>query len=311
MLLKVLWDNEPVGSIMTTITMQKNILLAVLACIIIILVGYVVLLKKPRPPVAVRDESVSVSDTNMPVSVSTNTVNAKIDKQTESPVSNNGVLSITPSSGFAGVPISISISGINNASINYVYFVGKNGRDIIKYDKYHPFDGYAVPGTVEPNDFMCSPSTDECIPPLIEIPAGVYDMYVLYVDAKGTQMVTNKVHFTVLSQASNAVSVGDADNGKTFSLALGQELVVRLTEFGSDGGYVFQDPAYDATILHLDTYYLVPPAEVPSEAVGASPVGVWIFTAIKKGSTNFAVSTARSWNKGDSALHYGVSLSVE
>ena len=102
---------------------------------------------------------------------------------------------------------------------------------------------------------------------------------------------------------------GDADNGKTISLVPGQKLSVQITEIGSDGGYEFQNPDYDTSLLRLDNQYIIPPPDMSSGVVGSSPTGVWAFTALKSGATDLVIVTARPWDK-EVGFQYKISISV-
>ena len=106
------------------------------------------------------------------------------------------------------------------------------------------------------------------------------------------------------------VSIGDSDNGKTVSLAVGQKLSVRITEVGSDGGYQFQNPDYDTSLLHLDSHSVSSPSDANSGVVGSSPTGFWNFTVLKKGATDLTITTARAWDPTDHPFQYRVALSI-
>jgi predicted secreted protein len=103
------------------------------------------------------------------------------------------------------------------------------------------------------------------------------------------------------------VQVNGADNGKTISLAQAQTLKVNLVNPG-DGGYTFDTPQYDASILSLKSHTQTPPAN--TNVVGDFGTDTWEFIALKSGSTSLTVTASRSFEANSTVVIYTGKIAV-
>lgn len=104
-----------------------------------------------------------------------------------------------------------------------------------------------------------------------------------------------------------SVQVNGADNGKTISLAHGQTLKVDLGNPG-DGGYTFDTPQYDASVLSLKGHTHTPP--VNTNLIGDFGTDTWEFIALKSGSTSLTVTASRSFEANSTVVMYTGKISV-
>jgi len=103
------------------------------------------------------------------------------------------------------------------------------------------------------------------------------------------------------------VQVNGADNGKTVSLAQGQTLKVDLGNPG-DGGYTFDTPQYDASVLSLKGHTHTPPPN--TNVTGDFGTDTWEFIALKSGSTSLTVTASRSFQANSAVVIYTGNIAV-
>lgn len=103
------------------------------------------------------------------------------------------------------------------------------------------------------------------------------------------------------------VQVNGADNGKTISLAQGQPLKVVLGNPG-DGGYTFDTPQYDPSILSLKGHTQTPPAN--TNLIGDFGTDTWEFSALKSGNTSLTVTATRSFEANSTVVIYTGKIAV-
>ncbi len=89
------------------------------------------------------------------------------------------------------------------------------------------------------------------------------------------------------------VSIQEAGNGKIETLAVGQKFTVTLPNPG-DGGYQFDNPEYDTSLVHLDGHTHASPQT--SAPMGDFGIDTWNFSVLKSGTTDLVISSSRSWN---------------
>ena len=101
--------------------------------------------------------------------------------------------------------------------------------------------------------------------------------------------------------------IDDTSNGKTETLHTGQQFTVTLPNPG-DGGYQFDNPEYDTSLMHLDDHtHLAPESNVP---LGNFGTDVWTFSALKAGATDLTITSSRSWN-GEKGNTFKTSLLIK
>ncbi|MEI8130358.1 MAG: protease inhibitor I42 family protein [bacterium] len=97
----------------------------------------------------------------------------------------------------------------------------------------------------------------------------------------------------IIVKNAPVVSILESGNGKVEALAVGQKFTLTLPNPG-DGGYQFDNPEYDTSLVHLDNHtHLAPQANAP---LGNFGTDIWEFTSLAKGSTDLTISASRSWN---------------
>ncbi|MDO3628262.1 protease inhibitor I42 family protein [Mucilaginibacter sp. BT774] len=87
-----------------------------------------------------------------------------------------------------------------------------------------------------------------------------------------------------------AKQVTSQDNGKTVTLLEGQILKIKLGNPG-DGGYTFDAPKYDSSMLKLNSHINTPP--VNNMNVGDFGTDTWEFSALKSGTAALIITATR------------------
>lgn len=90
------------------------------------------------------------------------------------------------------------------------------------------------------------------------------------------------------------VALTNDSNLKTASLAVGQKLTVTL-ELPAAGGYHFDNPEYDTSLIHLDS----------------RSGNIWNFTALREGATDLTITASRSDNAEDKIDLFTTALAIE
>jgi predicted secreted protein len=106
------------------------------------------------------------------------------------------------------------------------------------------------------------------------------------------------INATCSQQAVEKKLTEDNSGGK-LTLAGGQAFSLTLPDH-VDGGFRFNKPQYDSTVIHLQSYVSNSPDD--KGRVGHSGTGVWLFTAIGKGKTILKVTSSRPWKPTDSTV---------
>ena len=99
------------------------------------------------------------------------------------------------------------------------------------------------------------------------------------------------------------------DNGKVVTLAKSQHVEIVLGNPG-DGGYQFDAPEYDTSLLHLNTHSHIAPTS-KNALPGNFGTDVWEFTAIKSGSTDVSITATRPWKGGDTVSVFKSSFLIK
>jgi predicted secreted protein len=89
---------------------------------------------------------------------------------------------------------------------------------------------------------------------------------------------------------SSVVKINALNSGKTIALLNGQKLELTLGNPG-DGGYTFDAPKYDSSILKLNDHIRIAP--VKSDRVGDFGSDAWEFSALKSGNAVLTITATR------------------
>jgi predicted secreted protein len=92
-----------------------------------------------------------------------------------------------------------------------------------------------------------------------------------------------------------SVQITEQDNGKTISISQGEILKINLGNPG-DGGYDFDAPQYNLSVLSLKDHVHTPPA---TNRVGDFGRDTWEFSATKTGTTVLTIIAMRPWDKNN------------
>ena len=127
---------------------------------------------------------------------------------------------------------------------------------------------------------------------------------------------------TISTPVSPIVSLTESDSGKTIELIKDQSLTITLSNPG-DGGYTFDDPQYDASLLQLDSYVhnssVSASTTVPDNSASASttvPISgnfgtdVWQFSPLKSGTSDLVITATRPWSGGGTVTMFKISVVV-
>lgn len=107
--------------------------------------------------------------------------------------------------------------------------------------------------------------------------------------------------------ASN-LNLTSSDSGDTFEIKRGQTFKVTLGNPG-DGGYTFDDPEYDSSILKLLNHQHINPSY--NAAVGNFGQDYWEFEAKNYGKTRLEITASRGWSGGGSVSMFSSYIVVD
>ena len=89
------------------------------------------------------------------------------------------------------------------------------------------------------------------------------------------------------------LTLDESNNGETIDLSQGDKFKIVLSDPG-DGGYDFDKPQYDKSIIKQVDYQNISPM---SEADGDFGSDEWTFEVIKSGQTNLKYEIYRTWDQ--------------
>ena len=108
---------------------------------------------------------------------------------------------------------------------------------------------------------------------------------------------TSYFNKTTGEPGAQPVSLNESNSGKT--VVIQKQQILTLTLFDKvDGGYRFDRPQYDSTVLQLVKLIENPPAA--NSAPGQPGQATWQFTTLKTGKTALTVTATRPWANGGS-----------
>jgi predicted secreted protein len=90
---------------------------------------------------------------------------------------------------------------------------------------------------------------------------------------------------------SSVIKINALNSGKTITLLNGQKLELTLGNPG-DGGYIFNPPQYDSSMLKLNDHVRVISNTQPN-LVGNFGGDTWTFNTLKSGNTSLIITAAR------------------
>jgi predicted secreted protein len=98
-----------------------------------------------------------------------------------------------------------------------------------------------------------------------------------------------------------------ADTGKMLTVDTSQIIEISLPNPG-DGGYTFDNPEFDTSLIHLNNHYHNAPA---TKNPGDFGNDVWQFVAIRQGVTDITIIASRPWDKGGKSVIFRSSFGVK
>ncbi len=116
-----------------------------------------------------------------------------------------------------------------------------------------------------------------------------------------------KQHTGGNSTSLSTIALAAKDNTQTFSLKVGQKLTVTLNSPG-DGGYMFDNPEYDTSLIHLDAHTHAIPT---SGLTGDFGSDTWSFTGVKAGATDLTITTSRPWSPSEKQDDFTAAIAVQ
>ena len=104
-------------------------------------------------------------------------------------------------------------------------------------------------------------------------------------------------HKVIGGPGAQLVNLNESSSGKT--VVIPKQQVFTLTLYDKvDGGYRFDRPQFDTTVLRLEKIIETPP---PADSPPGRPgLATWQFTTLKTGKTALTVTATRPWANGGS-----------
>lgn len=104
-----------------------------------------------------------------------------------------------------------------------------------------------------------------------------------------------------------SIQINAQENGKTVALAQGQSLKLTL-ENPADGGYAFDTPQYDSSVMSLNGHTHTPST---TNAIGDGGTDTWEFIALKSGTTALTITASRSFEPNNLVTMFTGAVSVK
>lgn len=95
--------------------------------------------------------------------------------------------------------------------------------------------------------------------------------------------------------ALQVINLTENNSEKTLTISKGQIFTLTLSNKVA-GGYRFDPPKYDTSILRLEKHNEKPPP--PNGGLGNPGQDIWQFTALKTGKTVLKITATRPWAGG-------------
>ncbi len=90
------------------------------------------------------------------------------------------------------------------------------------------------------------------------------------------------------------ITLTASDSGKILTIAKGETFMLTLPGH-QGGGYRFDRPQYDSTVIQLQKYTQSPPPG--GSSLGRPGTGIWQFAALAGGRTHLRITESRPWTK--------------
>jgi predicted secreted protein len=135
--------------------------------------------------------------------------------------------------------------------------------------------------------------------------------------------MTNKLKFSLIaitfaaiavsckkSQNNNpaAIQITGQNSGQTTTLSTGRTMRLTLSNPG-DGGYSFDPPKYNSSIITLKTHTRILPG--PGAAIGNFGSDAWEFIAIGRGSGRLTITATRGTDKTSTTVIFDGLITIE
>jgi predicted secreted protein len=98
------------------------------------------------------------------------------------------------------------------------------------------------------------------------------------------------------------------ENNKDLTVSKGQKIQLTLRNPG-DGGYTFNEPVFNKSLLKLDSHVHDPPSQ--NGMVGNFGEDVWTFSAIAEGSSELTITAAQPWSGGSKSTSFSAQLQIK
>jgi predicted secreted protein len=103
------------------------------------------------------------------------------------------------------------------------------------------------------------------------------------------------------------VKITGQENGKTTTILQGQTLQINLPNPG-DGGYTFDPPQYNSSVISLGNHTHNPPLQGTS--IGNFGTDTWAFYATKTGSTTLTITATQGTDKSSTVVIFSGIVAV-
>jgi predicted secreted protein len=112
--------------------------------------------------------------------------------------------------------------------------------------------------------------------------------------------------------SSRVINLTEKDKSSTITVSQGDTIAVTLGNPG-DGGYQFDEPRYNGSIIALNGHTHSNPDPGPNGQSAPGDFGrdVWEFTALKSGMSVIDITATRPWNKVDSVTIFSITIKIK
>ncbi len=104
------------------------------------------------------------------------------------------------------------------------------------------------------------------------------------------------------------INIDNSNNNKTTETTLDNKVILTLPNQG-DGGYQFDNPKYDTSILKLLSHEHTDSNN--TKTLGNFGNDIWTFQTLKKGQTDLILTISRPWEENSSESYFQTQIIIQ
>lgn len=111
----------------------------------------------------------------------------------------------------------------------------------------------------------------------------------------------------IKNSRENTTSITQADNHQTINASSKSDIKLTLPNPG-DGGYQFDEPIFDSSIIKLTSHKHTNPSD---KTLGNFGDDIWTFEILKKGQTDLTINISRPWEDNSKEEYFQATIVIQ